>query len=279
MTITIDRKYRYIVDGRFDADDVRLDNAQRVFFAKELEHIDTTVYGMLMPELVMRELVPTIPGIPEHKNAYTYRTSTEVGEAELGGSAGDDVPMVEVSRAEFSQAIETYKLGYYYDDDEIITARNEGVPLDVDRAMACRRGLERKVDRVLALGDSKVGSVGLLNVSGVSTYTLLDKKKGGKGWGTVGEPNATGKEAAADVMGLVNSIVDDSKQAIQRVVVAMPSAKRTFLAETPYQQGSDTTILKYIQANCEKLEAIKPAPATPTAWSASRVTGACSAGW
>lgn len=237
--------------------ELRADSAERVFFANELRSIDAETYGMLLPELKMRMLVPTQPGIADYANVYEYRTSSGVGKADLGAEAGDDVPMVEVSGTATTFQIKKYVLGYYYDEDEILAAQREGKTLDRDRAMTCRRGLEERVDLTLAKGDSRVGATGLLNISGVTSYTLGTKAKGGTGWGVVGAPNATGKEAAADVMGLASAIVTASKETIAKVVIAMPLAKKQFLEQTPYQNGTDKTIWQYVMANSPHIEAIE----------------------
>lgn len=236
---------------------LRADSVERVFFAEELRAVDTEVYGMLMPELKMLSLLPLQPGIPDYANVYEYRTSSGVGEAGVGGASGDDVPMVEVSGTAHTHQIRKFTLGYYYDEDEIMAAQAYGKPLDRDRAMTCRRGLEEKVDRCLALGDTSIGAYGLLNQPSVSSYTLLTKAKGGTGWGAVGSPNATGKEAAADVMGFATAVVDSSKESIKRVVIAMPGPKLRFLEQTPYQNGSDKTIMQYIMGNSTNIESIE----------------------
>lgn len=237
--------------------DIRHDSSERIFFAGELKAVDAEVYGMLLPELKMRMLVPTQPGIPDYSNAYEYRTSTGIGKADVGAEAGDDVPMVEVSGTATTFPIRKYTLGYYWDDDEILAAQREGKPLDRDRAMTCRRGLEERVDTTLATGDSRFGITGLLNIPSVTSFTLSNKAASGStGWGTVGAPIATGKEAAADVMGLASAIVSDSREAVKRVVIAMPLAKKEFLERTPFQTGSDKTIMQYIRGNAENIEDI-----------------------
>lgn len=259
MTRTRNDQYDQFARARFDASnaEIREDSAERVYFANELRSIDQETYGMLLPALKMRMLVPTQPGINDFDNVYEYRTSSGVGKAEVGGSSGDDVPMVEVSGTATTFQIKKYVLGYYYDEDEIMAAAAYNKTLDRDRAATCRRGLEERVDLTLGTGDASIGAVGLLNISGVTSYTLATKAKGGTGWGVVGAPNATGKEAAADVMGLASAIVTASKETISKVVIAMPLSKKQFLEQTPYQNGTDKTIMQYVMANSPHIEAIE----------------------
>lgn len=249
--------YDKFIGAHFAESEIRADSVERVFFANELRAVDAEVYGMLLPDLKMMTLVPLQMGIPDHANVYEYRTSSGVGQAEAGGSSGDDVPMVEVSGTAVTHQIKKYTLGYYYDEDEIIAAQAEGKPLDRERVMTCRRGLEERTDKTLAIGDSSIGAYGLLNVPGVTSYTLSTKAKGGTGWGVVGAPNATGKEIAADVMGLATAVVDASKETISRVVIALPGPKLRLLEQTPYQNGSDKTIMQYIMANSSHIESIQ----------------------
>ncbi len=84
---------------------------------------------------------------------------------------------------------------------------------------------EEKRDEVLAYGASTFGLEGILNGTfggGTRTFTLGTKAKGGLTWGTLTNPNATGKEVAYDLIGMAQDIIDNAQGFISKVTALLP---------------------------------------------------------
>src|SRR4051812_37865472 len=116
----------------------RLDAAESIFFKRQLESIDRTVYETLYPDNKGRTLIPTVMDVAESAPAYLWRMTSRFGRAKVGGNLGDDHPRVEVSGEESSQVIKNITDSYAYDILEIKEAARTGTPLDAMRAKAAR---------------------------------------------------------------------------------------------------------------------------------------------
>lgn len=232
----------------------RLDAGERVFFDRQLVSIDTRTYLQKYPEFKSRRLIPTIQGIPPWARGHLWNATTEVGKARLASSGASDVPVVDVSASQNTSLIHKYWLSYKYDDDEIRAAIATGVPLEVARAMACRRGVEQLVDEVLATGDSAVGSLGLFNQTGGTTVVASNKAASGlKPWGTLAAPIATGKEIANDIMALVAGVAAAMKDVSARLTVLMPIDSYLVAAGTAYGNASDVSALKFAMSTMSEV--------------------------
>lgn len=232
----------------------RLDAGERVFFDNQLVAIDTRTYLQKYAEFKSRRLIPTIPDIPSWARGHLWTATTEVGQARLAASNADDVPVVDVNASQNKSRIHKYWLSYKYDDDEIRGAMATGDPLDVSRATACRRGVEQLVDKVLAVGDPEVGSLGLFTQVGGTTVVAANKAASGtKPWGTLASPIATGKEVANDIMALVAAVASAMKDVSAKLTVLMPVDSYLYAAGTAYGNASDVSALKFAMTTMSEI--------------------------
>lgn len=240
----------------------RIDVAERITFLRELEHIERENLEQPNAELKARQYVPLIGGISPDKHSYTWREFASVGEAKLIADSTEDYPLVNASGKEYTQQIKKYGAAFAYSDDELAESNTLGRSLDRTDAVAAKRAIDEKVDKVLATGDATVGTKGLLNQTtgggGIALFTLADKSgpSGGKSWGTIVVPNATGEEIANDIIGFVTSLWLDSEELITRVSLIMTGAQYALCAQKKMSTSSDVTVLKYVQTVCPYLAEI-----------------------
>lgn len=236
----------------------RLDAAESVFFRRELEVIDQRVYEVKYPALLARELIPTLPGIPDWARTYTWREYDKFGKAKIIANMSDDLPRADAKGTEFSKVMKTLGMAYGYDIDEIKASAKTGTRLDQMRANACRFAIELEIDEILAVGNTAHNLEGLLTIaSGTTAFTPMTKAAGGLTWGTVAAPNATGMEVAADIMGICARLVEVTKGIWSRFVVLLPIEQYNYAAMTRISSVSDTTALAFAKANCPFLEDLK----------------------
>jgi hypothetical protein len=242
----------------------RLDAAESVYFKRQLESIDKTVYETLYPGNKGRSLVPTVLDVAESAPAYLWRMTKRFGRAKIGGSLGDDAPRVDVAGEESSQVIKNVTDSYAYDFMEIREAARTGTNLDGMRAKAARDTIETAIDEILATGDTPSGLKGLLNQttggSGVGLYVLGDKAAGGAGvktWST-----ATPNEIVKDVFGMATDLVKGLKQAdapgLSQFTLVLPVEQYTQIAQDRMGDASDKTILSFILTNSPYVKEIVP---------------------
>ena len=103
----------------------RLDASESVFLQRELESIDTEVYEVVYADLLARSFLPTQPGIPDWARVYTFRDLDKFGEAKFIGNGADDLPRVDVVKAESSKLIKPCGASYGYNLFEIRAAAGQ----------------------------------------------------------------------------------------------------------------------------------------------------------
>lgn len=150
-------------EGRTDA------TGLNAFFGNELEQIRPQLYEKKYPQFKGRILVPVTNDIHPGAMSITERGVDEVGEAEFITDLGDDAPQVEVVKdQEDTYYMRMLGLKYGWTLQELRNAQFAGRSLDTSKAFACRRGIERFIDKGLLLTQSVGGRTlyGLFGLSG-----------------------------------------------------------------------------------------------------------------
>ena len=244
----------------------RLDAAESVFFARQLESIDARQYQVLFSETKSRLLLPTQGGVSEDALVYTWRMFEHFGQAKVIANAADDLPSVDVSGQEQSVTIKEIGASYGWDLREIKASMRGGFDLDAEKAMSCRRAIDRKIDDLLATGSTLLGMQGFLTLTGAPTFTLGTKSGGGLTWA-----NGTPDEIAADLTGIVTARKLALKGAggaeFDRFTIVIPIDKYALIAQTRMGDGSDKTILKFVLETSPWIESIE-------SWSKCTLAGA-----
>jgi hypothetical protein len=162
------RKFHIDMLERIDRQEGRSDAlGLNAFFSNQLEQIRPTLYEKKYPELKARKAVPIKNDIHPGAMSLTERAVDEVGEADFISDLGDDANFVEVVKdQEDTYYMRMIALKYGWTIQEMRNAQFANMNLDTRKAFACRRGIERFIDKNLLIG----GSVGGRTLYGL--YTL-----------------------------------------------------------------------------------------------------------
>lgn len=256
-----------VTHGNRRLDDDRLDAGESVFFLRQLESIDQTVYLIEYPALMARQVIPPEAGVPDWANVRTYRQYDRQGVAQLISDMSDDLPITDLKGSEFSSLIKKIGDGYRYSVDELKAAMAMSLPLDQERATLARWNAERAVDQILANGTMPLatgaaltvpGVLGLLNQTGTTAFTAGTKALGGTSWGTLAAPNATGDEVAWDIMGVCNNLFEATSQIWSKFRILMNPKQFDYASQKRLGSISDTTALAFAKGNCPYIENIYP---------------------
>lgn len=231
--------------------DLTLDADQTIFFARELELIDRTMYEVKYPDLEADMLLPTKKSIPLGVDTYTWRLFDGVGEAQPSSSSEEAVPMTDVSGSEQSDKLQSFALGYGWSLDELDSARFAGMPLDTMRAERCRRKLAEQLNKMALLGYSARGIKGLFNLANTLTYTVPATGAGGAGsskkW-----VDKTSAQILLDLFSMVdgipNATIDIEGGANKPMRMIMPKSYRRLLSTIFITLGGVTTAQTVLEA-------------------------------
>jgi hypothetical protein len=221
-----------------------LDSAQNYFFLREAEQILSEQFMVLYAELKSRKFIPTDGSIDPGASSVTARQWDKVGTAQAIADHAADVPLVNVFGSEGTQRMQDYGAGYSFTIPEIQAAARLSRPLERDRAEACRRTIEQKIDSVLATGDSAFGLTGFLNLTGTDTYTTPTGSGGLTTWAT-----KTPDEILADMNGMIQQVIVNTKEVESPTMLLLPPSQLQLISTKARSAVSDTTILNFFKGN------------------------------
>lgn len=218
-----------------------LDAAESAFFARQLEYIQARTYDQKFPPLKARRYIPVNNQVDNASDVYTFRAFSQFGVAKILASYSDDLPRADVKGQEFSVKVKALGSSYGYNIQEIRKSSKVGVDLDGKKATAARRAIEVLIDQMGFAGDGKTNAMGLANIPNAGSYTVPNGAGGTATWAT-----KTPLEILADLNGIENKIVVDTKENEIPDTLLLPLAQYQLIATTPMSATlPQTTILEY----------------------------------
>jgi hypothetical protein len=217
-----------------------LDANQTLFFARELESVESTLYEVKLKELKYRELIPVKSDDGEGSETLTYRMLTKVGASKIISATADDLPRVDIFGEEFTSKVRSIGNSYGFSDQEIRAAVFAGRPLDALKAESSRRATREKESDICWNGDAEHGLVGVLdnpNIPSIASPTGT----GGIPWSV-----KTPDEIINDIRLMVTSIREGSKGINEADTLLLPIAQYNLISLTARSSLSDMTILEYV---------------------------------
>jgi len=229
-----------------------LDAGENIFLLRQIEFIQTRSYDVKFPLLYARKFIPINNQVDRAAATYTYHSYTQVGMAALIASYADKLPQNDVFVTETSIQIKTAANGYHYSVLEIRQAMRANVPLDQKKANAARRSMEVLIDRILAVGDSASGLVGMINQPNALTFTVPN--------GAAGSPDWASKkplEILSDMVNICVFIPSNTGNVEEPNAILLPRSQYTQIATTPMlgaNVATELTILEYFKRNQPQIE-------------------------
>ena len=224
-----------------EAQGLRLDEGDSVFFARQLEHIIAQEFDIEYPELRGRVVIPITMEADPADLTITYREYDRVGMAKLISDYSQDLPRVDITGREITGKIRTIGASYGYNYDEVLASAKTGRDLEGRRAEMAREAILRKENILLLLGDSTHNLAGFLNFANVPTVSAAATGVGGsKKWS-----DKTADQMLADLNNLVNSIPEATYGIEQADTLLLPRACYHLAATKRIGRDSNMTVLKF----------------------------------
>lgn len=220
--------------------DAGLDARQVAFLEKQLEYIKSQTYDIQYPALKARLFIPVSNDIPNGAASFTYQSWDEFGRAELISSYGDDFKRVGVGVKEYVGSIKSVGASYAYSIEDLRRSAFSGANLDSRLARAARNAIEFELDHLAAFGHKDSQLLGFLNNPNVPI------KKTPTWFGQ--QPKDT-RKILDDLASMVSDIIDRTEEVHAPDTILMPTKHYAYLAQTPVNPNSETTILKSFLAN------------------------------
>lgn len=218
-----------LADGRMDANEV-------MATARQLEAVKAEVIDDEYPELKGKALVPEEPGIDPGAQSFTFPVVTRLGLFKFIANYATDLPRVDGYVTETNSPIRQIGGAYGYTTEDLRAAAMLKRPLSPLKAKWAREAYERKVDNVLALGDTTRGIPGLLKNSAVPIITSGITG----GW----LASATAAEILADLFTLSFAVWNQSLQTHTPSTLLLSPRLYAKVATKQYSTMVPTSLLK-----------------------------------
>ncbi len=220
-------------------------DAQRAlaFLEPQLAHIEREVYRIQYPAIRYRSLIPVDTTANPWTPSILFYSSDSVGQASWFSGKAQDVPNVDLDRNQFSSTVRMGAIGYSWNTEEISQAAMLNQNLAADKASGCRRISEEFIDAKALFGDVEVGFTGLVNCPYVQVIPI-PVVAGNTTWAT-----KTKAQVLADFNGILTGIYTGSNTVEMADTVLLPVGLYTYLADTPFNDFSEVTLLDYVKAH------------------------------
>lgn len=244
-------RYHFDQLAALDRQERRTDaNGYNAFFSNQLEQIRTTLYEKKYPEFKGRRLVPVKNDIHPGAMQYTERGVDEVGEAEFLTDLADDSPEVEVVKdGEDTYYMRMFGLKYGWGLQEARNAMFAGVSLDTRKANACRKGIERFIDKHLLIGGVTGGKTlyGLFTLAGAfAPLTFAGDLVGNF-------RDQSSEDLYRNLMEFVSNIYTNSKEIEIPDTLVMPTTLKAFLQNRFMGDANKSSVLAYFLESNEMI--------------------------
>lgn len=226
-----------------------LDANETAVFARELEALRTEIVEYEFPELKIRSLIPLEPGVDPGAETLTWYEFTDTGLAKMLVNYADDLETVEALGTKQTSNIEAHGIAYMYSAQDLRAWRKTGRPLDRRKAEAARKAVERRVEKIGALGDTPRNVPGFLKNANVPFITT--------GLTALWNTTATPMQTLTDLTTIAMTVWAQSKQVHTPNTMIVGSATYRRLSR-PFDVQSPKSILKTFLESQDMIKEIVP---------------------
>jgi hypothetical protein len=246
--------------------EARLDAAETAFFSRELETLWRQSFDKKYAVLRALELVPLDTETHPDAETFRYTSFDHYGAAVLIKDGTENIPSSDVAGQEFFGKVFEWGTKYGWTISELKAAALARRPLDAMKLNAARRTAAQLIDQKVAFGDSALNFYGFWNQPNVPLLVLPNNAADTSAhW-----DDKTGKEVVADLNRIANYSLRATLEIEKPDTIVMPPGALSYIRNTGYQEGSDTTIYQFFMENQEHITKIEP-------WYKANTAGASSA--
>lgn len=228
---------------------LKMDANEQIWFQRQLEYIEKTLYNVQYPLLRAREVIPVSYEIPTGAETFTYRQYDKVGQAKIINAYGSDFNRVDIKGKEFTGNIKSLGDSYAYNVQEVRNAQLTGLNLEAGRAEAAQRAAMELENDIAFNGDAAYNLGGFLsNVNVPNASVAADGNLNSTLW-----VDKTPDQIIRDVSDAIQDMIGDTKRIESPNVLLLPPRQHAMISTMPRSSTSDTTILEFM---LEKFKAV-----------------------
>lgn len=212
----------------------------QIFFARQLEYIESEVYKVEYQDLKWRSMFPIDTSVPEGVKSTTYQVFDKAGKSKWINTGAKDIPRVDVAGKDVNDPVHWGANSYGYNIGELASAQYLGMSLDVMKADASRRAHEEMMSTAVWTGNPELGFTGVFTTGNGIPRTTVPTGVGGVTWNL-----KTPDEILADVNLGFSKVVEDTKEVELPTHMALPTKQYNDIATRRVTDTAET-ILSYL---------------------------------
>lgn len=218
----------------------RMDANETAILTRQLVDIDARAYDQRYPDLKGLALFPVKSDIDVGADSYLYEVRDYAGQAKRVSNWSTDFPGVDTQSGEVEQKLYSYGDSYSYTLQDARRSMMARRSIEDSRALAARSVLARKLDDLIAVGDSEVGFTGALNNASVPTFSPVTGV-----WSNAG---TDGSEIAQDLMAMAADVRVDSRGTEELDTIVLPPSLEE-IAQRKLIPNTDVTAMDFFKKN------------------------------
>jgi hypothetical protein len=237
----------------------RGDAVDTAFAARQLEYVYTTAVAREFEYLPFADpsngILPWDTSVPAGAETFVWYLTEASGTATflatLAGS--DDLPSPSIYGAEQHGRCHSFGSQIVVTVQQLRKAAFAGVNIQKDLGVADKQAHAQVLNDVAAWGREDIGIPGFLNNEAVVRVVAAEKSAAGTStnWSV-----ATPGELIADVLALVNGILEDTHEIYRPDTIALPARYLRILAQTRLSEdgsgGDATSVMSYLDVALKK---------------------------
>jgi hypothetical protein len=213
-----------------------------IFFARQLEYIESRVFEVLYQDLKYRQYFPVDSSVPAGVKSIGYWVTDKAGRAKWINTGAQDIPRVDIAGKEVLHPVHWAANSFAYNIGEIESARFAGVALEQRKANAARRAIEELLNETCWFGNVDNGLIGFFSAgTGIPSAAAPNAP-----W-TSGTP-ATPDEIINDVNKIFSDIVANTREKERANMLGVDTATYNYIANTRLTDTNET-IMQYLIKN------------------------------
>ena len=225
----------------------KMDEAASVFLARELSQVRRKVLEVPKAPLTAFQVFPVQTEVAAGAETAFQRIYDDVGMAKIIGDYADDLPRVDIVAKEVPVKVKGIGAAYGYTVNDIRHAQFAGVNLTARKALAVRRAIDQKLNRLAWQGDSEHNIIGFLNNPNITVYLVPADGNQNSGANSTQFIHKTVEQIINNMNEFLRAIPEATNEIEVPDTVLLPPAVYDKLATTARTTNSDLTVMEFLQ--------------------------------
>jgi hypothetical protein len=223
----------------------------KVFLISELERLDNSINMPLESETWSRDMpLNTEVTISDEISSFTRSWYTANGQQDPNGmnwiaSGSTQLAGTETSIDKITNPLNVWGIEVKYNLIDLEKSMAVGRNISSEKSVAVNRKYQKDADRLVYIGDEKMGYKGLLNLNGIPISSASTKTGGGTAWSITTKV----EEILDDINALIYATLQTTNETIAPSRILMPWSKYNAITTRQSGEGADFSPLKFLLEN------------------------------